>query len=565
MNGVIYCRVSSREQIEGTSLELQEAACRDYAHAKGIRIVRTFIEQGESAKFADRTQLVELIDFCRDGRNSVTVLLVWKVDRFARNVADHFSVKATLGKYGVRILSVTEPIDSNPEGKLMETILAGFAQFDNDIRAVRTVQGMRRKLQEGIYPWHPPLGYQSSVSSREKKTRPDLPSEPAFSLLKEAWKRFASGSYTQSEIGRLLMSWGAESPNGKGFYPQMLHKIFTNPYYAGVLVDPWSNETFKGSHIPMVTPEEFEQVQRVMRRRNCSAAHQKDHPAFPMRGIARCDCCFRYFTGAFSHGRTKTYAYYICHASACSKRGKSIPVKSVDQQYDLLLKRIMPRPQAFADLEQKLATQAVARESQLRESARRHAEQRQQLDSELAELIRMRSRHLVTDQEFLDQKAAIVGRRAVAPLDGLDDNRLSAAIQNLRRITLPLTTLPQTRARLTPALRKRFDRIVVPAGFVHTQSRTADIGLLFSIVAGLSRQDSTAVALDSLHLNQLAQEIRQCRDVLEGIEEEKRAPRPGSSVNRRKVRPLLKSNPEPDHPALDGTIIENPGPLEKAA
>src|SRR5579862_395813 len=107
MTGVIYCRVSSREQIEGTSLEVQETACREYARVKGIEIVRAFIEQGESAKFADRTQLVELIDFCRDHKGSVNALLVWKVDRFARNVADHFSVKATLGKYGVSIVSVT--------------------------------------------------------------------------------------------------------------------------------------------------------------------------------------------------------------------------------------------------------------------------------------------------------------------------------------------------------------------------------------------------------------------------------------------------------------------------
>ena len=99
--------------------------------------MKVFVEQGESAKFADRTKLVELIDFCRQNKGAVQVLVVWKVDRFARNVADHYSVKSTLAKYGVRIVSVTEPIDANPEGKLMETILAGFAQFDNDIRATQ--------------------------------------------------------------------------------------------------------------------------------------------------------------------------------------------------------------------------------------------------------------------------------------------------------------------------------------------------------------------------------------------------------------------------------------------
>src|SRR5438309_7516503 len=127
MNGVIYCRVSSKEQVEGTSLESQEAACREYARRNGIEITRVFIERGESAKFADRTQLLELLEFCRDRQNAVQAMLVWKIDRLARNVGDHFNIKANLLKQNVRVVSVTEPIDSNPEGKLLETILAGFA------------------------------------------------------------------------------------------------------------------------------------------------------------------------------------------------------------------------------------------------------------------------------------------------------------------------------------------------------------------------------------------------------------------------------------------------------
>src|SRR5712692_3907914 len=194
MNGVIYCRVSSKEQIEGTSLESQRLACEEYARSNNIRILKVFVEQGESAKFADRAQLIELLDFCRENKGKVQILLVWKVDRFARNVNDHFNIKASLLKYDVRIVSVTEPIDSKPEGKLMETILAGFAQFDNDIRATRTVQGMRRKIQEGIFPWKPPLGYKSSTKNGEKKTEPDRPDQLLFGLLQRAWKGFSMGA-----------------------------------------------------------------------------------------------------------------------------------------------------------------------------------------------------------------------------------------------------------------------------------------------------------------------------------------------------------------------------------
>src|SRR5882762_3591128 len=125
MNAVIYCRVSSKEQVDGTSLESQEIACKEYALHQQLNVVRIFIERGESAKFADRTQLLELLAFCRDKSHKMDCLLVFKVDRLARNVGDHFNIKASLLKQNVRVISVTEPIDANPEGRLLETILAG--------------------------------------------------------------------------------------------------------------------------------------------------------------------------------------------------------------------------------------------------------------------------------------------------------------------------------------------------------------------------------------------------------------------------------------------------------
>lgn len=173
MNAVIYCRVSSREQVEGTSLDSQETACREYAHKHNLTVSRVFVEEGESAKFADRTQLLELLDYCRSKAYKVEVLIVWKIDRFARNVEDHYTLKAALRKSGVNVVSVTEPIQSDPNGKLLETILAGFAQFDNDIRAIRSVQGMQQRLRDGIFPWKPPLGYLPPKLGR--KTEPDRP------------------------------------------------------------------------------------------------------------------------------------------------------------------------------------------------------------------------------------------------------------------------------------------------------------------------------------------------------------------------------------------------------
>ncbi|HEY2381415.1 MAG TPA: recombinase family protein [Terriglobia bacterium] len=130
MKTVIYVRVSDPGQVEGTSLESQENACREYAERKKATIERVFIEKGESAKFRDRTELLKLIEFCRK-RKDIGMLIVWKVDRLARNVGDHLAIKAEVAKYGTAVCSVTEPIDDSPVGKMTEMILAVFAEFDN--------------------------------------------------------------------------------------------------------------------------------------------------------------------------------------------------------------------------------------------------------------------------------------------------------------------------------------------------------------------------------------------------------------------------------------------------
>src|SRR5438876_3506754 len=408
MNGVIYCRVSSKEQIEGTSLESQELACREYARSHNIKVLKIFIERGESAKFADRTQLVELIDFCRQNKGAVQVLLVWKVDRFARNVGDHFNIKATLLKYGVRVVSVTEPIDSNPEGKLMETILAGFAQFDNDIRATRTVQGMRRKLQEGIFPWKPPLGYRSSTRNDEKKNEPDLPDQPLFGLLQKTWKEFATGAYTKAETRRLMETWGVETKNGKSISNQSLDNLFRNKYYAGVLVDPWSREEYEGRHVPMVSRQDFARVQQIISKRNRSVPRQKETPEFPLRGLVRCQQCLRYFTGGFSRGRSRRYPYYNC--GKCKPR-TSYAVQDLHDEFSAFLDGIAAKPELMGKLSELVIQAAERRGASTKARKARQEAEVKRLNSQVKELIRMRSQNLITDHEFLAQKSVLSERQ----------------------------------------------------------------------------------------------------------------------------------------------------------
>lgn len=515
MNGVTYCRVSSKEQIKGTSLESQELACQDFARSKNIKILKVFIERGESAKFADRTQLLELIDFCRHNKGKVQVLLVWKIDRFARNVVDHFSVKASLMKYGVRIVSVTEPIDANPEGKLMETILAGFAQFDNDIRAMRTVQGMRRKIQEGIFPWKSPLGYKSSTKNGEKKTEPDQPDQPLFGLLQKAWQEFATGAYTKAEIRRLMAIWGITTRKGKPMSPQSVDEFFSNRYYTGILVDPWSGEEHEGQHIPMVSREDFARVQQIIKRRNRSIPHQKERPEFPLRGLVRCSSCLRYMTGSFSRGRSRRYPYYHCKNQSCGQRGKSHPAADIHGEFEKFLDSVAPKPE-LAPRIRELVLQVAEQRQALQKTRRARVEaDLAKINKESQELIRMRAQALITDQEFLQQKSLLSERRMAFEGTAIDENSSPQRLrERLDQVMEPLVHLRQTWSSLPVPLQSRFDRLLLPAGFVNGKSRTAELGLLFRVFQASPGDDSSMVPLTGKSWNHFWQEIHEFLRVL---------------------------------------------------
>lgn len=567
MNGVIYCRVSSKEQIAGTSLESQESACRDYAKAKNINVLRVFVEQGESAKFADRTQLVELIDFCRANKGDVQVLIVWKVDRFARNVGDHFSVKATLAKHGVGIASVTEPIDANPEGKLMETILAGFAQFDNDIRATRTVQGMRRKIKDGILPWGPPMGYVSAQEHGEKKILPDKADPRTFALLQKAWREYATGAYTRAEIGRRMTAWGLATVHGGAFGPQTLYQLFTNPYYAGILVDPWDGSEHDAKHVPMVSRAEFARVQEVIHRRNKRVMHQKAHPEFPLRGLVRCDECLRYMTGCLSKGRSRRYAYYHCRNKSCDHRSRSFAASALHDDFAAFLDQIAPQPELVPVMEEKIV-RTVQADAAARES--RNKRQRERvggLDRELHELVRMRTQHLITDQEFTAQRKIMVGQRnAVEARDTSGAVSVTEIRQDLRKILAPLGQLKATWESLAPAARIRFERWLLPAGFVNGRIQTAELGLFLRSLGGFAMMNSVGVPPGGVLSNHfdpnIIGEIRALRDILAGVEPEKKVPKRRFETSHRARLPRRVSNPkegEADAPPTIMTGIDDMG------
>jgi site-specific DNA recombinase len=508
MNAVIYCRVSSKEQVEGTSLESQEIACRDYAQRDHLNVMHVFVDRGESAKFADRPQLLEMIAFCGNRQNAVGELLVWKVDRLARNVGDHFSIKAGLLKHGVRVVSVTEPIDAKPEGRLLETILAGFAQFDNDVRAARTVQGMRRKIQEGIFPWRPPLGYKGAAQPGNKKMEPDQPDQPTFGILQQGWLEFATGLYTKAQMKRLLTSRGLRSRAGTPLSNQAIDYLFQDTFYTGSIRDPWSGDEMPGRHLPMVSRDTFEAVQRVIAGRNRTVPHLAVRPEFPLRSFVRCVNCESTLTGSFSRGRSKSYPYYHCASRTCEARGY-YPLADVHDEFAGFLAQSNANPHSLAHLREfvRKIGGSWGQQADLFRAKRALAEKRAQ--EQLQELIRMKMDRLISDDEFRIQRTALAERPAEPGAPGTPKPfNVDSVLLDLELIGDRLINLVNTWKDVATQFQRRFQQIVIPGGYVVGSVGTAQKGCLLSFIESPLPVDTNEVPPTWESWNQLMEEIQ---------------------------------------------------------
>ena len=149
MRAVIYARVSTEEQAKHNfSLESQVELARKWVVDHKFELAcEPFVDAGESAKTMNRKALARLLEYCRTHKGRVDAVLIYKIDRIARNMADHVAIRSLLSQYGVRIYSVTEPIGGdNSTSKLLENVMASFAQFDNDAKSGRLTNHPKRAL-----------------------------------------------------------------------------------------------------------------------------------------------------------------------------------------------------------------------------------------------------------------------------------------------------------------------------------------------------------------------------------------------------------------------------------
>lgn len=157
MNSVIYARYSSDNQRE-ESIEGQLRECKVFAEKNGIQIVGTYIDRAFSARTDNRPDFQKMIK--DSASKKFDVIIVWKLDRFARDRYDSAHYKALLRKNGVKVVSATEKISDGSEGILMEAVLEGMAEYYSAELSEKVVRGLTEnalkcKFNGGCIP----LGY----------------------------------------------------------------------------------------------------------------------------------------------------------------------------------------------------------------------------------------------------------------------------------------------------------------------------------------------------------------------------------------------------------------------
>ena len=304
MNAVLYARVSTDKQADkDLSIPAQVQAMRDYARQHGWLVVEEFLEPGASAKTTERPALQRLLVRCRQKGERPGVVLVHKIDRLARNVFDHATIRALLKQHGIRLASVVENIEDTVSGQLVENIMASIAQFYSANLSEEVKKGMRQKVLNGGWNHRPPRGYVLVQKGGHNVIDVHPTDGP---LMRRAFELYATGWYSIKGLGKRLAQEGLRS-RSDGPVPQShLRRLLTSTFYAGQV--HWHDLARPGAHPALVSEELFEKVQAVLRGHSRDRRIHSTIPGFPLRGIAVCASC----RGRMTAEQHRRWGYYRC-------------------------------------------------------------------------------------------------------------------------------------------------------------------------------------------------------------------------------------------------------------
>lgn len=305
---IALARVSSREQErEGFSLEVQEDGFKKFAKKNKGDIVRLFKIAETASKNDERKVFKELIVYAKQHINELDAILFYKIDRAARNLFDYVELERLESVQGLSFISVTQPTENTPSGRMMRRTLANMAAFTTEQQSVDVREGLAKRVQHGLFPSHAPYGYRNiRVNDRGLI---EVHPENAAKVQRIFWL-YTMGAMTVEQIIEKLFEEGLFYTDSKPqFPPKKVYAMLADRSYLGEVRfrDRWC----PGTHTPLTTEEMFNNAQVRL-----GTGTYRSHQMVYAGELIHCDYCGFPITGERKTKATKTgersYSYYRC-------------------------------------------------------------------------------------------------------------------------------------------------------------------------------------------------------------------------------------------------------------
>ena len=318
MQVALYARVSSEKQDTDLSISAQLRALKEYAAKNNYHIVREFVDESETGRTTSRPAFKEMISLARRPQKTFDLILVWKYSRFARSREDSIVYKTLLRKNGIQVVSINEPFDDTPTGRLLEAIIESLDEFYSDNLGEEVTRGMRESASRGFYlSAKPPYGFRKIRAKDGNKERTKLEIDPYQANI--VTMIFDSILYGKglTEIAKELNRKGIAAPRGKEWGKTSVHIILTNEIHAGTFV--WGRNNKRGlepirvkNAFPSIIEKNiFDRVQQQLKERAPIHVHPKRLASkFLLSGLARCGHCGKALIGM--DAKSGKFSYYVC-------------------------------------------------------------------------------------------------------------------------------------------------------------------------------------------------------------------------------------------------------------
>ncbi len=311
MNAVIYARYSSASQNE-QSIDGQLRYCKQYAEHHGYNIVGEYIDRAMSGTNDNRPEFQQMIS--DSSKKVFDIVIVWKLDRFARNRYDSAIYKNKLKKNNIKVVSATEGIGEGDESIILEAVLEAMAETYSK----QLSQNVRRGLKESALKANStggttPLGYKivdGKLVLEEERAK----------IVKYIFESYAEG-VSKKQIADELNKKGIKTNKGSNFSSNSFTAILTNRKYLGVY--HYNGIEIENGCPKIIDKETFDKCAERAKLNKRFSAKNKAEIEYLLTGKIFCGYCGSPMIGDSCKNRAKEkYYYYACRNKKGSRHKK---------------------------------------------------------------------------------------------------------------------------------------------------------------------------------------------------------------------------------------------------